>query len=34
MFVISDFDSASTCESNVQELAVVTGIRKHYSGAG
>jgi hypothetical protein len=34
MFVITDFDTASTCESNILELEVVTGIRKHYTGAG
>jgi len=34
MFVINDFDTASTCESTILELEIVTGIRKHYSGAG
>jgi len=34
MFVINDFDTAITWESNILELEVDTGIRKHYSGAG
>jgi len=34
MFVINDFDTASTCESNILELEVDAGIRKYYSGAG
>jgi hypothetical protein len=34
MFIINDFDTPDTCESNALELAVVAGIRKQYSGAG
>jgi hypothetical protein len=33
MFAINDFDT-STCESNILELAVVTGSRTYYLGAG
>jgi hypothetical protein len=34
MFVINDIDTASTCESNILEFEVVTGVRKYYSSAG